>query len=98
VSGWLVLGITAVAGQSIIRPFAVFAFAFFGPGLAVLRLLRIRDLLERLVLTLALSLSIVVLVAEKTAVGQSMEPTRVLVVLAVICTGAALIELIRESE
>lgn len=98
VSGWLVLGITAVAGQSVVRPLAVFAFALFAPGLAVVRLLPIRDLLERLVIVLALGLSMVVLVAEKTAVGHAMQPTRVLVVLAVICTGAALIELIRESE
>jgi hypothetical protein len=97
VSGWLVLGITALAGHNLVRPLAVFAFALFGPGLAVVRLLRIRDLLERLVLALAIGLSMAALAAEATAIDHVMQPARVLAVLAVICSGAALIELTGEA-
>lgn len=93
VSGWLVRGITAVAGHDLLRPLTVFAFALFGPDMAVVRLFRIRDLLERLVLALVIGLSMAALAAEVTAVDHVMQPTRVLAVLAVICSGAALIEL-----
>ena len=96
VSGWLVLGITAIAGHNLIRPLAVFAFALLGTGVALIRLLRIRDLLERLLLVLALGMSIAALAAGAIAVGHDMQPARVLAVLAVICSCAALIELTRE--
>jgi hypothetical protein len=62
VSGWLVLGITAIAGHNLIRPLAVFA----------------------------------ALAAEAIAIGHATQPARVLAVLAVICSCAALIELTRE--
>jgi hypothetical protein len=97
-SGWLVLGITLVGGHNLVRSLAVFAFAFFGPGVAIVRLLPIRDFLERLVLAIALGLSLAVLAAEATAIGHVMQPTRVLAVLAVICSGAALIELTGEAD
>jgi hypothetical protein len=66
------------------------------PGVALIRLLRIRDLLERLLLVLALGMSIAALAAEAIAIGHVMQPARVLAVLAVICSCAPLIELTRE--
>jgi hypothetical protein len=63
---------------------------------ALIRLLRIRDLLERLLLVLALGTSIAALTAEAITIGHVMPPARVLAVLAVICSCAALIELTRE--
>jgi hypothetical protein len=63
---------------------------------ALIRSLRIRDLLERLLLVLALGMSIAALAAEAIAIGHVMQPARVLAVLAVICSCAALIELTRE--
>jgi len=98
VSGWAVLGITAVAGHGLIRSVAVFAFALFGPGTAVVRLLPLRDFIERGVLALALGLSLVTLTAEAMAIAQILSPALVLTVLASICTAAALAEMALETE
>jgi uncharacterized membrane protein len=94
-SGWLVLGITTMAGHSPIRPIAVFAFVLICPGLALVRLLPIRDFLERAVLAVALGLSLATLTAETADINDVLQPTHVLVVLAAICSGAALTELVR---
>jgi uncharacterized membrane protein len=98
VSGWAVLVITAVAGHGLIRSVAVFAFALFGPGTAVVRLLPLRDFLERAVLAVALGLSLAALAAEAMAIAQILSPALVLTVLASICTAAALAEMARETE
>jgi uncharacterized membrane protein len=93
----VVLGITAVAGHGLIRPIAVFAFALLGPGTAVIRLLPLRDFLERAVLAVALGLSLASLVAEAVAIAHVLSPVPVLVILASICTAAALAEMARET-
>jgi hypothetical protein len=98
VSGWVVLAITAVAGPGPIRSAAVFAFAFFGPGTAVVRLLPLRDFLEKAVLAVALGLSLVTLTAEAMAIAQILSPALMLTVLASICTAAALAEMARPME
>lgn len=98
VSGWAVLGITAVAGHGLIRSVAIFAFALFGPGTAVVRLLPLRDFLERAVLAVALGLSLAALAAEAMAIAEILSPALVLTVLASICTAAALAEMARETE
>jgi uncharacterized membrane protein len=98
VSGWLVLAITAAAGHSIVRSVAVFAFVLVGPGVAVVRLLPIRDPLERAVLALALGMSMALLIAEAADIRHILQPMLVLVVLAVICSTAALTELAREGK
>jgi hypothetical protein len=98
VSGWLVLAITADAGTNVIRSVAVFAFVLVGPGLAVVRLLPIQDLLERAVLALAFGMSMALLIAEAADIRHILQPTLVLVVLAVICSAAALTELAREGK
>jgi hypothetical protein len=103
-SGWLVLGVTAVGANEVIRSFAVFAFVLICPGAALVRLLPIRDLLERAVLAVALGMSLAVLYAEAAAIRSKaveyagpggLRSTLVLVVLATICSTAALTELTR---
>jgi hypothetical protein len=98
VSGWAVLGLTAVVGHGLIRSVAVFAFALFGPGTAVVRLLPVRDFLERTVLAVALGLSLATLAAETMDIAQILSPALVLTVLATICTAAAVTEMARETE
>jgi hypothetical protein len=97
-SGWIVLGVTALGSPEPVRFIAVFAFAFFGPGVAVVRLLPLRDFLERAVLAVALGLSLAVLAAEALAVGHILGPTPVLVLLAIICSAAALAEMARKAR
>ncbi len=94
-SGWLVLGITAVTGQPLVRAPAVFAFVLVCPGLAVVRLLPLRDRLEQAVLAAALGLSLAALAAEGMAISHILQPAMVLVSLAALCTAAAAADLAR---
>jgi uncharacterized membrane protein len=94
-SGWLVLGITAVTGQPLVRAPAVFAFVLVCPGLAVVRLLPLRDRLEQAVLAVALGLSLAALAAEGMAISHILQPAMVLVALASLCTAAAVAEVVR---
>ena len=95
VSGWLVLGITAVGGLQTIRPFAVFTFTLIGPGAALVRLLPLTERLERAVLTVAVSLSLATLAAEAAYIGHVLQPAVVLAGLATVCSAAAATELAR---
>jgi uncharacterized membrane protein len=90
VSGWVVLGITVAGAFQAIRPLAVFAFVLTAPGTAVVRLLPLRELLERAVLAVALSLSLAALVAEAAYIGHVLRPAVMLAALATVCTVAAL--------
>jgi uncharacterized membrane protein len=94
-SGWLVLGITVLTGQPLIRAPMVFAFVFVCPGLAVVRLLPLRDRLEQAVLAVALGLSLTALAAEGVAISHILSPALVLVALASLCTAAAAAEVAR---
>jgi uncharacterized membrane protein len=95
VSGWVVLGITAIGGDNPVRVIAVYAFALTAPGVALVRLLPLRDFLERAVLAVALGMSLAALIAEAFAIGHILGPTLVLVSLATICSAAALTEITR---
>lgn len=95
VSGWLVLGITAWGGLHVLRPLAVFAFALAGPGTAAVRLLPLREFLERVVLAVAISLSLATLVAEAAYIGHVLRPIVVLIALATACSVTAAVELTR---
>jgi len=94
-SGWLVLGLTALPGVQGLRPAAVFAFVLIAPGTALVRLLPFRDPLERVVLAVALSASLATLLAEAAAIGHFWHPTAMLAVLAAACSAAAVVELRR---
>ena len=98
VSGWVVLGITAVGVPQEFRAAAVFVFALAAPGVALVRLLPLPDILERAVLSLALGMSLAALAAEAFAISHILRPDLVLAVLAAICSAAALAELARKVK
>lgn len=92
-AGWAVLAAVMLTGPGPFRFTMVFAFALVCPGLAVVRLLPLRDFLERAVLSVALGLSLAALTAEATAIAHVLRPSAALVVLATICSAAAVVEL-----
>jgi uncharacterized membrane protein len=94
-SGWIVLGIVTAQAPTPARTIAVFGFVLICPGAAVIRLLRLRDPLERVVLGLAIGLSLATLISEVAALGHPVRAQLVLVVLASVCTVAALAEMVR---
>ena len=89
VSGWIVFGIIAVHAPTPARAIAVFAFTLICPGAALVRLLPLRDLLERAVLGVAIGLSLAALVAQTAATGHPPQALLVVAVLALVCTLAA---------
>lgn len=89
VSGWIVFGIIAVHAPTPARAIAVFAFTLICPGVALVRLLPLRDLLERAVLGVAIGLSLAALVAQTAATGHPPQALLVVAVLALVCTLAA---------
>ena len=98
VSGWVVLGISALGPPGALRFAAVFGFALAVPGIAVVRLLPLTSLLERAVLSIAISASLAALVAEGTYISGNLQPAVVLTVLSCLCTAAALTEVIRTGS
>ena len=95
VSGWIAFGIVAAQAPTPARAIAVFGFVLICPGAVLIRLLRLRDPLERAVLGLAIGLSLAVLTSEAAALGHPMRARLVLIVLASVCTAAALAEVAR---
>lgn len=95
VSGWLVLGMTALGRLQVVRPVALFAFVLVVPGIAVVRLLPLREPLERAVLAVAISLSLATLAAEAAYIGHVLHPAVVLAMLAAACSITAGVELTR---
>ena len=95
VSGWIALGIVTAQAPTPARTIAVFGFVLICPGAALIRLLRLREPLERVVLGLAIGLSLAALISEVAAIGHPMRARLVLAVLASVCTAAALAEVVR---
>jgi uncharacterized membrane protein len=95
VSGWITLGIVMAQAPTPARSIAVFGFVLICPGAALIRLLRLREPLERVVLGLAIGLSLAALTSEAAAIGHPMRARLVLVVLASVCTAAVLAEVVR---
>lgn len=95
VSGWIAFGIVAAQAPTPARTIAVFGFVLICPGAVLIRLLHLRDPLERAVLGLAIGLSLAALVSEAAAIGHPMRARLVLAVLASVCTAAALAEVVR---
>lgn len=95
VSGWIAFGIVAAQAPTPARTIAVFGFVLICPGAVLIRLLHLRDPLERAVLGLAIGLSLAALVSEAAAIGHPMRARLVLAVLASVCTAAALTEVVR---
>jgi len=94
-SGWIALGIVTAQAPTPARTIAVFGFVLICPGAVLIRLLRLRDPLERVVLGLAIGLSLATLISEVAALGHPVRAQLVLVVLASVCTVAALAEMVR---
>ena len=94
-SGWIALGIVMAQAPTAARTIAVFGFILICPGAALIRLLPLRDLLERAVLGLAIGLSLAALTGEAASLGHPTQGRLVLAVLASICTAAALAEVAR---
>ena len=94
-SGWIALGIVTAQAPTPARTIAVFGFVLICPGAVLIRLLRLRDPLERVVLGLAIGLSLATLISEVSALGHPVRAQLVLVVLASVCTVAALAEMVR---
>jgi uncharacterized membrane protein len=97
-SGWAVLAVTIWVPPQPARSIAVFAFVLTGPGIAVIRLLPPKEFLERAVLAIALSMSLAALVAVATSVAHILHPALALAILAVICSGAAVTEMMRSGN
>ncbi len=97
VVGWLVLAVTFLVGQPV-RTIVVFAFVLIGPGIAIIRLLPLRDPLEQAVIALALGMSLAALVAEAVAIAHVLRPTLALAILAAMCTVAALTEMTQAAK
>jgi hypothetical protein len=99
VSGWIVFGIIAAQAPMPVRAVAVFAFILICPGAALVRLLPLRDQLERAVLGVAIGLSLAALAAQTVATGRPPQALLVVAVLALVCTlAAALAEATRREE
>jgi len=94
-SGWIAFGLVTAQAPTPARTIAVFGFVLICPGAALIRLLRLRESLERVVLGLAIGLSLAVLTSEAAAIGHPMRARLVLIVLASVCTAAALAEVAR---
>jgi hypothetical protein len=99
VSGWIVFGIIAVQAPTPARAIAVFAFTLICPGAALVRLLPLRDLLERAVLVVTIGLSLAALAAQTVATARLPQALLVVAALALVCTlAAALAEATRGEE
>lgn len=95
VSGWIAFGIVTAHAPTPARTVAVFGFVLICPGAVLIRLLHLRDPLERSVLGLAIGLSLAALTSEAAALDHPMRARLVLAVLASVCTAASLAEVAR---
>ncbi len=68
--GWVVLLIVSVGAPVPLRTLAVFSFAALGPAFALRRVLPRRDRLERLVVSVAVSLCVAVVITLVLAIGH----------------------------
>jgi hypothetical protein len=87
--GWLAALLAFVSAPVGVRVPVVFGFAMLGPGLVLLGCLHQRDLLEHLVLAVAVSVSLTTLVAESMALLRIWNAAGGIAVLAAITTVAA---------
>ena len=98
VSGWILFGIIAARAPMPARAIAVFAFILICPGAALVRLLPLRDLLERAVLGVAIGLSLAALAAQTAATAHPPQALLVVAVLALVCTLAAAVAEATQGE
>ena len=87
---WIVY---ALLPGSVLRPFIVFWFFVICPGMALVRLLRLRNLLAEYTLAVATSLTLDTLVASIQLYSHHWSPTLTLNILIGICVAGALLQL-----
>ena len=94
------VGVTYAGAAGPLRPLVVLWFLAVCPGMAVVRLLRLRDGVSELVLAVAVSLSLETLVAAIALYGGRWSPELVLDVVAGIALAGAAAEtlLVREGR
>ncbi|WP_446222395.1 hypothetical protein ACTWPB_21630 [Nocardia sp. IBHARD005] len=101
-SGWVtLLAVHAISPDSplaVLRTLVVFAFVLLCPGLAVARLLPLREDIEVWVVGIALSMSFGLLVTVAFTAARNDSTTSRLVVLAVITTAAAAVQIFRSAR
>lgn len=90
-SGWVVVALELAHAPTASRTAATFLFAFFAPGLAVVLVLKSRDFLEQVVLSIALSLAIDVLVTESLALAHRFTGLLASLVLASLTSAISLV-------
>jgi hypothetical protein len=79
--------------ESAVRPIFLAWFVLVCPGMAVVGLLRLRDLVTEIVLSIALSLALGTLVAELQVLTRQWSPATVLAILIGISLVGALLQL-----
>jgi hypothetical protein len=86
------LGAMLVFPGSSIRPFVIAWFLFICPGMAIVRLFRLKELLARLILALALSFSIDGLIAGVYLYADHWSPLAIMFTLALFSIGTVIVE------
>ncbi|MFB7874112.1 hypothetical protein ACFC06_02595 [Nocardia sp. NPDC056064] len=101
-SGWLTLlcvhTISPDGPLSMLRTLIVFGFVLLCPGLAVARLLPLREDIEVWVVGIALSLSLGLLVSVAFTAARNDSTTSRLVTLAIVPTAAAAVQVLRSAR
>lgn len=92
--GAIVLALVLIRAPALLRAAPVIAYVITVPGLAVVRLVRLSDRLAELALGVGLSLALAVVVAQAMIYSKVWSPTLGIVILVVIASVAAVIDLL----
>lgn len=90
-SGWVAIAASWLPAGSLVRSWVLAAFLLWCPGAAIMRLWPATDWLERTVLTVAMSVSISVLITELQLFSGAWWPRASVAALAVLTTVLVLI-------
>ena len=96
-SGWITLAL-ALGPLEPIRVVAVFAFVFFCPGFAVVRLTNLTGRLEINVIAIALSLAIATIISETLSVFHLFTADRSLVLLSTMTSLSVIAKWLRQKK
>jgi hypothetical protein len=90
-SGWLALVAQWAAVLGPVRPVLVFGFVLVAPGAAIAVRLPLTGLVEKAMVSLALSVALAIAASEVFAFAHSWSPAAVLAVLAALTTALTLV-------
>lgn len=85
-SGWLAFAAQWITGLGPVRPALTFAFVLLVPGAAIVHRMRLTSWVERLALTIGMSVAIAIPVSETYALAHDWSPAVVLATLTAITT------------